>query len=150
MSPAIEHGHTHGVHALRQFLVVHRVTRSLVLASSSPSRSVSSRSFDGRRLPEYFASNYYALYLIGPLIDLGELRVPNVPLQGEVLPVAGPTVHLQSVDRGLHRNVGGTHLRHSGLPGMRAPRIAEPGRPMCQEPRRLYCPWPCPPASTGC
>jgi hypothetical protein len=95
-------------------------------------------SLSQRRLPEDLPSDYYALYLIGPLIDLGELRVSNVPLQREVLPVARSTVHLQCVDRCLHRYVGRPHLRHCGLLGVRASRITKSGRPMGQEPRRLY------------
>jgi hypothetical protein len=95
-------------------------------------------SLSQRRLPEDLSSDYYALYLIGPLIDLGELRVSNVPLQREVLPVARSTVHLKSVDRCLHRYVGRPHLRHCGLLGVRAPRTTKSGRPMGQKPRSLY------------
>src|SRR5436305_5405474 len=65
-----------------------------------------------------------ALNLVGALVDLGDLGVPEVPLHREVLDVAIPAEELDAVGRDLHGRVRRQALGHGADLGQLTAHIA--------------------------
>src|SRR6266576_3290410 len=78
-----------------------------------------------------------ALDFAGAFIDLGDLRVPEEFLDGEISHVAIPPEELNRLCRDPHRRLGSKQLHHAGVLGDVLAGIFARGRAMRQRPRRL-------------
>src|SRR5262249_18403381 len=70
----------------------------------------SSLLFGRRALFDQRAADHYSLYLISPLIDLGDLSVAHVFLDRVVPAIAVSTEQLDRVSGDFHRGIGSEYL----------------------------------------
>src|SRR6266542_6372974 len=87
------------------------------------------------RRVEEVAGDHELLDLRGALVDLRDLRVPEIPLDLVLLDEAVATVHLDGVGRDPHRRLRGEELGHRRRGPERRARVLEPRRPPREEAR---------------
>src|SRR3954465_14121235 len=88
-------------------------------------------------VPEDLARDHESLDLARPLVDLGDLRVTVVALDGKLLRVAVAAEDLDRLAGHAPRRLRREQLRLRPLLGVRQPLLLAPRRPVHEEARRV-------------